>query len=548
MAKTFYRIYRPQKFSELVGQELIRLTLEQSIKENRISHAYLFTGPRGTGKTTTARIFAKAINCLTPLEEKSGAEPCDKCKNCQAIMENKTLDLMEIDAASYTGVDNIRQLTENIELAPADLHYRIFIIDEVHMLSRGAFNALLKTLEEPPSHTLFILATTEQHKVPLTIASRCQRFSFRLLTLPEILKKISTIVKKEKIDIDEESLEMVGEAANGGMRDAESLLTQIVSLVGKKIKSNETKEILGIAGRDDEMKLLSDLFEKNINRAIESLEKMTGEGVDAFLLSHRLLDYLRKILFLKLNSRGSVLIEREISKSQVGKLESLAKKITAAELLDITAKIVQSQPSIKNSSFPRLPLELAIVEWGLDKISNTQFPITNKIPDSSNPKTSPILGEEGMVSSPLKGEASESAMAKEPSDKTMKQISNGVERNKKASKKKVSANKKPVSIDLKSVLDKWATVLQSVRELQPALFSLLKVCSPVKIEDDTLIISTPFKFHKDKLSDGKNRSMFCQELNKAVGINRICVVQDSKLPRNKVNDDEMLDQVKSLLQ
>lgn len=528
MAKTFYRIYRPQKFSELVGQELIRLTLEQSVKENRIAHAYLFTGPRGTGKTTTARILAKAVNCLTPVEKRMDAEPCDKCKNCQAITANRTLDLLEIDAASYTGVDNIRQLTENIDLAPADLRYRIFIIDEVHMLSRGAFNALLKTLEEPPAHTIFILATTEQHKVPSTIASRCQRFSFRLLTLPEILKKISKIAKKEKIEIDEESLEMLSEAANGGMRDAESLLDQVVSLVGKKVRSKETMKILGIAGREDEMKLLSNLFEKKTNRAIESLERMAGEGVDAFLLSHRLLDYLRKILFLKLNPKGPAVIEKEISKSQVEKLEFLARKITAVELLNISAKIVQSQPNIKNSSFPRLPLELAIVEWGLE--NNDRQPIDNERPS--------------IPSTRLK--KTEKTKEKELATKNREPITEKP-LNKKKTRETKKEQKNAVPTNLKTVLSKWTAVLQNIREIQPALFSLLKVCSPVKIEDDTLIISTPFKFHKDKLSDGRNRSMFCQELNKAVGLNRICVVQDGKLPKNEINDDEMLDQVKSLL-
>jgi DNA polymerase-3 subunit gamma/tau len=357
MTKTFYRVYRPQKFDELVGQELVRLTLKQAVKENRIAHAYLFTGPRGTGKTTTARIFSKAVNCLTPLEERKEAEPCDQCKNCLTIMSSKTLDLMEIDAASYTGVDNIRQLTENINLSPADLKYRIFIIDEVHMLSRGAFNALLKTLEEPPTHTIFILATTEQHKVPLTITSRCQRFSFSLLSLPEILKKLSTIAKKEKITIDKESIEMISEAAHGGMRDAESLLAQVVTLAGREIKATETRDILGIAGRDDEIKLMGGLFEKNVSETVDQLEQMNKNGMDIFLLSHRLLDYLRKIIFIKLNPRGAGLIAQEISESQVDQLKKLAAKITITDLLGLTAKLIQAQPSIKNSSYPHLALE-----------------------------------------------------------------------------------------------------------------------------------------------------------------------------------------------
>jgi DNA polymerase III subunit gamma/tau len=539
MTKTFYRVYRPQKFDELLGQDLIRLTLKQAIKENRIAHAFLFTGPRGTGKTTTARIFAKAVNCLTPLDKRDGAEPCDECKNCLAIMGNKTLDLMEIDAASYTGVDNIRQLTENIDLSPADLKYRIFIIDEVHMLSRGAFNALLKTLEEPPAHTIFILATTEQHKVPLTIASRCQRFSFRLLALPEILKKLSLIAKKEKINIDQESLEMISEAASGGMRDAESLLAQVASLAGKEIKSNETRDILGIAGRDDEVKLLASLLDKNISQTADRFEQMNNDGMDMFLLSHRLLDYLRKMIFIKLNPRGAAVIEQEISESQVETLKSLAAKISVTDLLSLTAKIVQSQPTIKNSSFPHLPLELAVVEWGLKDNDSLFEEFDRKV--KNDPKLSPESSScpsfgNPEIAIPSKEESTEKKHLGKPEKKEFKI---------KKSNKKVEND--PPSADLKTVLAKWTTVLQNVRQLQPALFSLLKVCSPVRIEDDVLIISTPFKFHKDKLNDGKNRAVFCQELKKEVGISRICVVQDNSLPNNKVNDDEMLDQVKSLL-
>lgn len=508
MSKTFYRVYRPQKFDELVGQNLIRLTLKQAIKESRIAHAYLFTGPRGTGKTTTARIFAKAVNCLTPLKERENAEPCDKCKNCLALMGGKTLDLMEIDAASYTGVDNIRQLTENIDLSPADLKYRIFIIDEVHMLSRGAFNALLKTLEEPPAHTIFILATTEQHKVPPTITSRCQRFSFSLLSLPEILEKLSVIAKKEKLDIDKESLEMISEAAHGGMRDAESLLAQVASLAGKEINAGETRDILGIAGRDDEIKLMTGLFEKNLSETVNQLEQMNKNGMDMFLLSHRLLDYLRKIIYLKLNPKGANLIAQEISESQVDKLKKLAVKISVTDLLGLTGKVIQTQPGIKNSTYPHLALELALVEWGI--------------------KDAPL--DTTKEEKPAK-----SAKAGEPKKKIKKE------------KAEINEVNKPSNVSLKTVLSKWAAVLQNVKELQPALFSLLKACSPVKIEDDTLVISTPFKFHKDKLSDGKNRAVFCQELNKEVGISRICVVQDNAVPNSKANGDEMLDQVKSLL-
>jgi len=540
MSGTFYRTYRPQKFSELVGQELIRRTLEQAVKEEKIAHAYLFTGPRGTGKTTTARILAKAINCLTPLAKRTNGEPCNSCQNCLSINGNKTLDLVEIDAASYTGVDNIRQLTENIDLSPASLRYRVFIIDEVHMLSKGAFNALLKTLEEPPSHTVFVLATTEQHKVPLTITSRCQRFSFRLLTLPEILKKLKKIAENEKIDIDNESLEIISETAHGGMRDAESLFAQVATLAGKKIKYSETREILGVAGREDEIKLLDSIFNNAPSDTWEILDQLKNEGVDAFLLSHRILDYLRKILLLKVNSKGAKIIEREISEKQLEKLSTLSKNISSTDLINFMAKIVQTQPLIKSSSYPYLPLELKIVEWGMDKIPNSQLPISNEI------ISSPPNSTENNKNKKIK-KTDKPPIAENTNSLTRKLV-NSKTANKIANLSDIKATTSKITpANLKSVLNKWTAVLQNIRDVQPALFSLLKVCSPVRVEGETLVIATPFKFHKDKLNDGRNKSIFCQELEKVVGIKRICVVQDSAVSNGDVKDDELLDQVKDLL-
>lgn len=562
MSGTFYRTYRPQKFGELVGQEVIRRSLAQAVLDKRIAHAYLFTGPRGTGKTTTARILAKAANCLTELLKRPQGEPCNTCRNCVSIDENKTLDLVEIDAASYTGVDNIRQLTENIELSPASLRYRVFIIDEVHMLSRGAFNALLKTLEEPPPHTVFILATTEQHKVPLTITSRCQRFSFRLLTLPEILKKLKTIAKKEDIDIDEESLEAISETAHGGMRDAESLFTQVATLYGKKIRYNETRDILGIAGREDELKLLELVFEKETKEIFDILNKIAGEGLDAFLLSHRLLDYLRKILLLKVNARGAKIIGNEISERQIDKLVKLSKDITVSELISLMAKIVRAQPQIKSSSFPHLPLELVMAEWGIDDNGKLKMPALpeggengkNEEQDDKSNSKSRIVNHnvnntyekdnkkeiEKLSSKPEKVAITDSVTRKPENSETKKEAKKNLG--------KTEKNTEYTPTNLKLILSKWTAVLQNVREAQPALFSLLKVCSPVRVEDETLIIATPFKFHKDKLNDGRNKAIFCQELDKVVGLKRICVIEDKAVGNSEFKEDDMIDQVKNLLQ
>jgi DNA polymerase-3 subunit gamma/tau len=534
MSGTFYRTYRPQLFNELVGQDLIRLTLQQSIKDGRPAHAYLFTGPRGTGKTTTARILAKAVNCVTPLSKRKDAEPCNQCSNCGAINDNQTLDIVEIDAASYTGVDNIRQLTENVSLAPAKLKYKVFIIDEVHMLSKGAFNALLKTLEEPPGHAIFILATTEQHKVPATITSRCQRFSFYLLTIPDILKKLKTIAKKEKLIIGEDSLQLIAEAARGGMRDAESLLAQIATLAGSKINLAETVNILGISQKEDELKILEDTLSYNVSSVFEQIEKANASGIDFSLLAHNLLEYLRQMLFLKVNPQGEKILKKEMSEKQAEKLLKFSGNSSPGTIIDLATKIIQSQLLIKNSSLPHLAIELTLIGWILSK--DVPF-ATNK---SASPKGKPPKND-SMVPPNQKEEAKKNPPRK--NDLTKKKGSQALPQIKKGGKKENTA----LNINLKIILNSWTKILQNIKNTQPALFSLLKVCSPVRVEDETLVISTPFKFHKDRISDGRNRDIFCAELDKITGLKKICVVEDDKFAESNAGNKDLMEQVKNLL-
>ncbi|MFA6790142.1 MAG: DNA polymerase III subunit gamma/tau, partial [Parcubacteria group bacterium] len=365
MSSTLYRKYRPKKFSEIVGQKHIVRTLSNAIAHDRIGQAYLFTGPRGTGKTTIARIFAKAANCLdirkTPGETVS-SEPCLKCGNCKQFQEDKFTDIIEIDAASNTGVDNIRDLRETARLSPLRGKFKVYIIDEVHMLSQGAFNALLKILEEPPAHVIFILATTEIHKVPETIISRCQRFDFSKFTVEEIIEKLSAVAKKEKIKIDKEATGLIALMAEGGMRDAESLLEQIITLEKNDITSKKIEALLGVSGIKSIEKMTDLVFAGKTGEALIFVNKIYRDGYNLEIFSKSWLDYLRKMMLFKAGPELEKQIFSSLTKEQRESLKNLSARTGAKNLLVLIDRLSESIPKIKTSFIPQLPLEYLIVD------------------------------------------------------------------------------------------------------------------------------------------------------------------------------------------
>ncbi len=355
-----YRKYRPQAFAEIIGQDHVVKTLTNSILANNTSHAYLFSGPRGSGKTTTARIFAKAINC----QNRQSFEPCNKCNSCLEITAQKSIDLVEIDAASHTGVDDVRALIDGIKFAPVSSKYKIFIIDECHQMSKPAHNALLKTLEEPPGHAVFILATTEIHKMIPTIISRCQRFDFKRLKIQEIIKKLEFISKKENIKFEDSALSLIALNSRGSFRDAESLLDECLSFSGNTslIKTEDIKELLGIVEISQISKFVGLLILKDAKGSLIFLNLMIDNGLDVQEFVKTLIFYLRQCLLLKLSpdlldvqSSGLSIEELEIMKKQTSALQEI-------EIKNMLKLFIEAENKMKYSTILQLSLELAIVD------------------------------------------------------------------------------------------------------------------------------------------------------------------------------------------
>lgn len=516
MSQAFYRKWRPQQWDQVVGQQHVTQTLRNAVANEQIRHAYLFAGPRGTGKTTTARLLAKAVNCLDP---DPAARPCNHCDICVAINEGRFLDLIEIDAASNTSVEDVRDLREKINFAPTQGKFKVYIIDEVHMLSTAAFNALLKTLEEPPPHAIFVLATTEVHKIPATVLSRCQRHEFRRIPVPEIVTRLKEICKEEGLKAEPEALTLIARQATGSLRDAISLLDQLSSL-GKKISLKVTQDVLGTATSQVVVDLVDAILERDAARGLERLHAALDAGADARQLARQLVEYLRSLLLVRMGNADQV----EATQDQRMTMARQAGLFEVPRLLEVIRAFNEAATDLRGGWQPALPVELALAEAVVEKPSSPP-------PDAAATTPAPRLAH---------GEKTVDKAASPAANKPTPQET-AAETDTTATSQETKGSKEPTApavasesaqpgvrpdepsqiskgiISFQTVKQNWARIKAQVKKSRTQTEALLNSCRLLGIKDGVLVLGFSTELLKGKMENGNNLALTEKALEQVLG-------------------------------
>lgn len=520
--QALYRKWRPRTFDEVIGQEHVTRTLQNALATQRVAHAYLFAGPRGTGKTTMARLLAKGVNCLGEGDSK----PCGECRICRAVDEGRLLDMIEIDAASNRGIDEIRDLREKVAFRPGEARIKFYIIDEVHMLTDPAFNALLKTLEEPPPHVIFVLATTEAHKIPATIVSRCQRFDFRRIPVAEIARWLAHIAEVEGLSVEPRALEYIARQGGGSMRDAISLLDQLTAYGSELISLAQVQMVLGLVASQAVMDLADRLVDRDLAAGLDLINRVVAEGTEPRQLTREFVEYLRGLLLLKMGD-GASLLRASVTEETLGRMQGQAARLSPRTLLRATRLFNTAALEMKAGFLPQLPLELAFVEAVMDE-PTAEAPAA---PPSAPAKAQPASASASPASTPPRtaplepAPAPDMALHETPAPPAS------------APSAASAIRQGPARVDLswEELESKWPDVLAQLRQTNKMVEALMRSLRLVDVEGNRVVVEAPSDLLKGRIDQPNAKSQVEQSISQVLGTpaSLRCVLKGEHRPRPK---------------
>lgn len=548
--QSIYRKFRPKTFDELLGQEHVTTVLKNQIINGNVGHAYLFCGTRGTGKTSASKLFARAVNCLNNID----GNPCNECEVCNGILDDSIMDVIEMDAASNNSVEDIRDLREKAKYPPAKGKYKVYIVDEVHMLSKGAFNALLKTLEEPPKHLLFILATTEPQKLPATIQSRCQRYDFKRISVNDMLINMKNICEELGVKVEEKGLYLIAKNADGAMRDAQSLLDQCVSFTGSEITYDDVISVLGTVNSTTIFEIADGIIEKSIKNSLQIVENVVQNGKDINQFMKDLILHFRNLMIVKSADNVDNIIDG--SKEFIEELKKQSKKISLPEIIRCLQILSEGENQSKWSSQPRIVLEISIIklcnnatDLSIESMSHRLVKLENII------KSGKTIIEDNKLTDNQDNEEKKNIDYNLPDNSIKSNESSSVESQeplKSGNNNETEFQGTNDNVSNQEVVKNWAEVLKVIKKERISIHALIMEGKPVDIKGNTLIISFDegFGFHRDAIDKNQNKEYVQGVINNFFKSNlEIKFIMDnevSELQSNEKKNSEVVDKVKGV--